>query len=438
MEQIYKTIKEAVDKVRIIDTHEHLLQETERVAKKPDLFETFLAHYASSDLVSSGMSLEELEKVRNSGLPLEKRWEILEPFWERIQNTGYARAVNIAIRDLYGVDGISADTCHELASRMEEANRPGLYEWILKEKSRIDLSILDSLSDPLEAVDRRFFAPVMRFNDFVMARERLDFEALAKRCGKPIHSFSDLVQAVELEFEKASKMMVGVKIDLAYLRNLRFDKVSQSEAEEVFVSIYNQELFRERQLDNRVEIVPEGLSLRETKPLQDFMVHKIVQLAGKKSLPIQIHTGLQEGNENIISNSNPTLLTNLFREYREVRFDVFHGSYPYTGELAVLAKNFQNVYIDMCWLHIISPYAARQALAEWLDTVPWNKILGFGGDYIFVEGVYGHSVIARENIARVLTEKVEEGSLSEDHAVWLAGKLLRDNAYELFLPKQDS
>jgi len=262
VEQIYKTIKEAVDKVRIIDTHEHLLQETERVAKKPDLFETFLAHYASSDLVSSGMSLEELEKVRNSGLPLEKRWEILEPFWERIQNTGYARAVNIAIRDLYGVDGISADTCQELASRMEEANRPGLYEWILKEKSRIDLSILDSLS-PLEDVDRRFFAPVTRFNDFVMARGRLDFEALAKRCGRPIHSFSDLIQAVELEFEKASKMIVGVKIDLAYLRNLRFDKVSQSEAEEVFVNIYSQELFRERQLDNRVEIVPEGLSLRD-------------------------------------------------------------------------------------------------------------------------------------------------------------------------------
>lgn len=437
MEQIYRTIKEAVDKVRIIDTHEHLLQETERLAKKPDLFETFLAHYASSDLVSSGMSLEELEEVRNSGLPLEKRWEILEPFWERIQNTGYARAVNIAVSDLYGADGISANTCQELASRMEESNRPGLYEWILKEKSRIDLSILDSLSDPLEAVDRRFFAPVTRFNDFVMARERLDFEALTKRCGKPIHSFSDLIKALELEFEKASKMIVGVKIDLAYLRNLRFDKVSQSEAEEVFVNIYNQELFRERQLENRVEIVPEGLSLRETKPLQDFMVHRIVQLAGKKRLPIQIHTGLQEGNENIITNSNPTMLTNLFREYGEVKFDVFHGSYPYTGELAVLAKNFQNVYIDMCWLHVISPYAARQALAEWLDTIPWNKILGFGGDYIFAEGVYGHSVIARENITRVLTDKVEESSLTKDRAVWLAEKLLRDNAYELFFPKKD-
>ncbi len=231
-------------------------------------------------------------------------------------------------------------------------------------------------------------------------------------------------------------MTIGVKVGLAYMRKLRFDKVSQREAEEVFVNIYNQELFRKRQLNTRVETVPEGLSLKETKPLQDFMVHKIIQLAGKRRLPIQIHTGIQEGNENIITNSNPTLLTNLFREYKEVRFDVFHGSYPYTGELAVLAKNFQNVYIDMCWLHIISPYRARQALAEWLDTVPWNKIFGFGGDYLFAEGVYGHSVIARENIARVLTEKVEEGSFTEEQAVYLARKLLRDNAYEFFFSKK--
>ena len=436
MKGLYQTIKEAVDKVRIVDTHEHLLQETERTVRKPDLFETFLAHYASSDLVSSGMPLEELEKVRDSRLPLEKRWEIFKPFWERIQNTGYARAINIAARDLYGVDGISEDTYKELASRMEKANKSGLYQWILKEKSGIDISILDYLFAPIEAVDRKFFAPVTRFDDFVMAKERMDFEALGKQCGKPIHSFSDLIQALELEFEKASKMTVGVKIGLAYMRKLRFDKVSQREAEEVFVNIYNQELFRRRQLNTRVEMVPEGLSLKETKPLQDFMVHKIIQLAEKKRLPIQIHTGLQEGNENIITNSNPTLLTNLFREYKEVRFDVFHGSYPYTGELAVLAKNFQNVYIDMCWLHIISPYRARQALAEWLDTVPWNKIFGFGGDYIFAEGVYGHSVIARENIARVLTEKVEEGSFTEEQAVYLAQKLLRDNAHEFFFSKK--
>ncbi len=436
MSRLYQTIKEAVDKVRIVDTHEHLLQEKERIAKKPDLFETFLAHYASSDLVSSGMTPEDLEKVRDPKLRLEERWEIFKPFWERIQNTGYARAINIAARDLYGLNGIGDDTYKGLALRMDNANKLGLYQWILKEKSGIDVSILDSLFAPLEEVDRRFFAPVKRFDDFVMARERMDFEALGRRCSKPIHSFSDFIEALELEFEKASKMIVGVKIGLAYMRDLRFEKTSQKEAEETFVNVYNQEFFRRRQLDTRVERVPEGLSLRETRPLQDFVVHKIIQLAAEKGLPVQIHTGLQEGNENIITNSNPTLLINLFREYKEVRFDVFHGSYPYTGELAALAKNFQNVYVDMCWLHIISPYGARQALAEWLDTVPWNKIFGFGGDYIFAEGVYGHSVIARENIAKVLAEKVEEGSYTQEQAIHLAQKLLRDNAYEFFFPKK--
>jgi hypothetical protein len=58
--------------------------------------------------------------------------------------------------------------------------------------------------------------------------------------------------------------------------------------------------------------------------------------------------------------------------------------------------------------------------------------MGFGGDYIFVEGAYAHSRIARENIARVLIEKVEEGYLNEEEALKIAFRLLRDNPKELF------
>jgi len=431
-EGLHDRIKRAVDETEIIDTHEHLLQEKERLSAKLDLFETILTHYASSDLVSSGMPPEDLEKIRNPSLPLGKRWQLLKPHWEMIQNTGYAKAVNIAIRNLYGLDGITDDTYEKLASRMIEANKPGVYEWILKQKSKIEVSILDSLFASLEDYDERFFAPVTRFDDFVTATNRTEIEALASRAGKPIHSFSDFNQALEAAFEHASKHIVGVKIGLAYMRELHFEKVSSKEAEEVFANIYNQRFFRRRELARRAERIPEGLSLRETKPLQDYTVHMIIQLAAEKGLPVQIHTGIQEGNENIITNSNPTLLINLFREYREVKFDIFHGSYPYTGELAALAKNFQNVYVDMCWLHIISPHRARQALSEWLDTVPSNKILGFGGDYIFAEGVYGHQVMARENIARVLTEKVEEDYFTEQEATKLATMLLRENACKLF------
>ena len=78
---------------------------------------------------------------------------------------------------------------------------------------------------------------------------------------------------------------------------------------------------------------------------------------------------------------------------------------------------------------------ARRVLSELLDAVPSNKILGFGGDYRFVEGVYGHALLARENTARVLTEKVEDGSLTQKGVLLLAQRLLRDNANELYFKR---
>jgi|YelNatPaOPRAMG01_1025707.scaffolds.fasta_scaffold11219_3 predicted TIM-barrel fold metal-dependent hydrolase len=421
----YYKLKEAIDKIKIIDTHEHLVQEKQRLEKTPDLFEIFLSHYASSDLISSGMSYEELNFVRNPEIPIEERFKVFKPYWERIQNTGYARAINIAVKDLYGINGIDETTYKKLISRMIEANKPGIYRWILKEKSLIEISILDALDTKIDFldIDKELFAPVKRFDGFVTIRSKEDIERLEKHYRSQIHSFYDLIQVLERKVEEASDKIVGIKTGLAYERPLLFKEFSENEAEEVFKNIHSQEK-------------PEGLKFEDLRPYQDFIFHKIVQLAGKSRLPVQIHVGLQEGNNNIITNSNPTLLINLFRKYKEVKFDLFHGAYPYVGELSAIAKNFQNVYINMCWLHIISPYMARVALSEWLDAVPANKIFGFGGDYLFVEGVYGHTVIARKNIARVLSEKVEEGIFSEAEAIRIAKMLLRDNAREFYFNRR--
>ena len=54
---------------------------------------------------------------------------------------------------------------------------------------------------------------------------------------------------------------------------------------------------------------------------------------------------------------------------------------------------------------------------------------------MIVEGVYGHAVIAKENIARVLAEKVDEGSYTMDEAKKYVRWLLRENPERLFFPK---
>jgi predicted TIM-barrel fold metal-dependent hydrolase len=160
-------------------------------------------------------------------------------------------------------------------------------------------------------------------------------------------------------------------------------------------------------------------------------MHLLVQKTIEYGLPFQFHTGLQHGFGNVLANSHPLHLNNLIAAYPDARFVLFHGSYPFGGELSVLAKTYANVYLDFNWLPLISPSVAERNLAEWLDTVPASK-LEWGGDCQHPEAVYGHVRQMRGVVARVLTQKVLRCDFSEEMAVDVARKLLRDNVWEIY------
>ena len=61
-----------------------------------------------------------------------------------------------------------------------------------------------------------------------------------------------------------------------------------------------------------------------------------------------------------------------------------------------------------------------------------NKLFAFGGDCMYAEQVYGHLTIAREGIARALSDLVEEKVIREEDARFIAKRILRDNAVEFF------
>jgi hypothetical protein len=71
-------------------------------------------------------------------------------------------------------------------------------------------------------------------------------------------------------------------------------------------------------------------------------------------------------------------------------------------------------------------------LAEFLESVPVNKILGFGGDYKYPELSYAHAKMARRAIAQVMAVKVENGFCNEQEAFEIGKLLLYENAARLF------
>jgi uncharacterized protein len=142
---------------------------------------------------------------------------------------------------------------------------------------------------------------------------------------------------------------------------------------------------------------------------------------------VVIHTGYHYGVHNDIRNARATHLWSLLKDYPEARFDLFHGSFPYVEDMTVLGKYFENVSLNMCWMHIMGPDISRRALSQWLDAVPVTKIFAFGGDYGVVEKIYGHLLLARADVAAVLAEKVAQGRFAEADALHIARLLFHDN-----------
>lgn len=411
---LYNRIRNEVDKVKIIDTHEHLTLPFQLAEMGRIDFGRLFTHYASCDLVSAGMPGEDIEAVKkmDSDLSPQEKWRLVEPWYERAWNTGYCECLRIAIRDLYGIEDLTDDTVEPLSEKMNAVPRETWTREVFN-RAGIDLA-LGNCWDFHPVMPRKAY-PGLFVYDMEDDFTPLDFGYLSKDTGMPMGSLTEYLAVIDHYFEQFARQASALKIGRAYNRTLTFEDVSRGWAERSFLQVLK------------------GHSTEaERRSVEDFIVHYLMGKCGEYDLPVKFHTGLQEGNGNDVRNSRAALLTPLFMKYPNVKFDIYHISWPYTEELINICKNFPNVWIDFCWAWIFNPPAARRYLSDMLETVPLTKIHGFGGDFIFVEGTYGHSGIARREIARVLSDKVVEGRFTEEYAVWAADRLLRANAFENF------
>ena len=252
---VNENIENAVNEIRIVDTHEHLMPETLRDEYAVD-FGYLLAHYNTTDLVSSGMPLPLLQSVRlpmyryelvfnemlregkeilppeRDDLSLEERWQALEPYWERIRNTAYAKQTLLAVKDIFGFEDLSRETYAPLSQAIAESRGQNWYRKVMKEMAKIDPSIVDIHTT---AVDREHFVPAMRMDYIISVRTRAELGRIESEEDVTVHSLDDLVGAMRSAMERAvDNGAVAIKSALAYRRPLRYEKVTRQEAETAF------------------------------------------------------------------------------------------------------------------------------------------------------------------------------------------------------------
>lgn len=125
----------------LIDTHEHLCEEQDRLSPggiKADDWSVILSHYFDSDLLTAGMPNDVHKKFYSKGLSPVEKWKLLEPFWPAVKNTGYGQAVRISFQQLYGVENLSANTVEKVQTGYENTRKPGFYRRILCDLGNIE------------------------------------------------------------------------------------------------------------------------------------------------------------------------------------------------------------------------------------------------------------------------------------------------------------
>ncbi|MBE7503582.1 MAG: amidohydrolase family protein [Verrucomicrobiales bacterium] len=426
-----RALFDKVQATTFIDTHEHLIEETDRLQgtahpRVPcDDFALLFSHYLDSDLATAGMPAADLKRFLSPGIEPAEKWRLLEPWWPAVKHTGYAQAVRIALEQLYGVVDLSAATVRQAQEGYERLRRPGFYERVLRGVANLESCQVNCLTgEPFKESG----LPTLLMQDLSIVGMFAgpNFKTYAEPAGINVQSLADWHRVITWWFDRYGRYAVAAKSQHAYSRDIDYARVPPEQAEPVFRRV----LARER------------ISAEDRRLLEDHLFWQAVDEAGKAGLPVKLHTGYYAGHNSMPLHRlarNPGSATDLCRLAPQVTFVFMHICYPYYEDIIAAAKQHANACVDLCWAWIINPIASKDFLKKFLVTAPANKLLTFGGDYIPVEPVVGHAALARRGIALALAELVEEGWLSLNEALGLVDPIMHENARRLFkLPEKEA
>ncbi|KPK82916.1 MAG: hypothetical protein AMJ81_08900 [Phycisphaerae bacterium SM23_33] len=417
----YERLRADIETIPVIDTHEHFTGPASQEGHKEPI-KSLTSGYVHSDIMSAAGE-EAGQMLQNGEIPTEKKWPVFQQAWRRMQHTAYARVTKLILKNEYGVEEISLETMKGLTGRLIDLRDKRAFD------ERMDRHGIRCCLVNVWLDWKKFLAgesPLHERLRLLIAAPELhavrDFNAVQERAGRVGRKVTCLDEYVDALREFCSQMKargaVGIKDQSAYSRIIQYESGTRPEAERLFGSIMD---------DPR-----RSLGFPAAKPLDDFLFHSLMRIARELALPVQIHTGHMAGIRNDVTKTNAAHFRSVLELHQDVRFDLFHGNWPYAGDWLFLGKNYPNVALDCCWLHVIDSRYARRTLADAVVTVPQSKILGFGGDYGHLEYACGHLIIARDNIAAALAEMVDDGWLGLDEARQVAADWLFNNPNEFF------
>ena len=417
----YPELRQYLDNLPVIETHEHYT----KYQDSGDALNFILDNYYMSDFLSAGGESAlgaDGEATIPKDLPEKERYELFLKYYKKSDKTAYARGMQEGLRICWGVGDIGDYEEFQAFAKKFKARDASVYDGFM-EKMKIRAKVVDifDLADYADGKAEyskycRFAFPLPSFHDI---HARQDIFRLQKYIGRAITCLDDYTEAFDVFLQKCVDFgVVCFKDQSAYRRPISYGNPARAEAETAFNDIiYNpRDVFG----DDRV------------RALDDWLFQYAMRKAAKYGLPVQIHTGHMAGIRNDIVKTNAAHLIPTIELHSDVRFDLFHGNWPYMDEFLFIGKNYPNAWLNLCWAQSIDPVYCVELMKRAVMTVPHCKLFAFGGDTFMIEWAAGYLSLARDNVACALSELAEIGWINIGEAKQIAADWFFNNPNEFF------
>lgn len=397
----YEKLLKYMDGMKVFNTHSHHYPQSEQADM--DLMKMLHLTYLKDDIKEG--------KIEEG---------VLEDFIERMKYNSYFTWLEKGIQTLYDIkDPLKIPNIEKTDTAIKKAyGRFGHNIRVLEDGCCYEHMIVDAYWKPGEVSDMSdIFLSAYRINMYLYGYNRFATDHNGNNPyqvnqWESVKSLDEYIAFMHEELVKQiHKGCVALKCAAAYDRGLNFRKTNKENAEKAFLLGKNQEFIRKEEMID----------------FQNYIFYDICKFAAEHQIPIQCHTGL-----GLLYQTSAIYLQEVISDNPDTKFVLFHGNYPWMDDLCGLVCTYRNVYVDFCWLPIISTCEAGRFLEKIMDIGDISKIC-WGCDTWLAEDSYGALLAMKHVLGTVLGKKIDSGMLNYQSAENICQKILFENANQLYL-----
>lgn len=316
----------------------------------------------------------------------------------------------MALKDIYHADNLTDDNYQAISEAIREANQPGLIDRCLGKLGKIT-AILNC---------NYLFEQPVSYSYGIM----------------PLPSIPAADTAAFLE-----KVKTSLGVELNSIDSLKFW------ADHLLEDYYRQNIIALKMTARKVQTVKPAAvqqaltaiwqkkrsNLNFLQTVNDYLLDYILSVMPQYDFTMAVHTGMFAGANTFFYRSHVRHIVPLLQKHPDVRFDLFHLSFPWTSEAIAIAQKFTNAHLNLTWMPLLNPTVTQRSMREIICAVPANKVLAMGGDYWLLPDVaYGHLKIARNLLTNSLLDCLQAKYLNLNSAKDIARLWLSENAASIY------